>query len=387
MKIATTNNQPHQKLSVLYTEVRTNLANSPPDSTVLEFIKQTLSYLSTPGEIRSSKEIEFWMEKSNKLWREFSKRNVNFYERNYSIISRLQNRLHAASVYHQRLESIRREYAKKSAKKLFTWGAQPRALDPDKLAEKIKRELAVLTEDLKLVRTAFAQYTQDCKNNNKNPNDPLARIAYALESAEKACTLEEASIHQFNWARHIRKIAESYQAPSGYEFTPSTYLRELEEAMRPAEKIFFRIKDLLSAYYRAIRPPRNLDKKILSKQNKVHRPDKTSPQVEQRIKNDQRRLQAIFTTHATELKGVVCKTIAPPEAAQYFNDDLSSSWLLERDDPPRATEQLCEYKAASTGASKISGKPAPAQRHDDLTTDLAGAVVVASFGGMGGLGD
>ena len=314
----------------------------------LQLMQEALTFLTTPRATRSIAAVKFCIRNCRKEYGEFLKRNINFYEANYKPCNRLDNNLRFADNAIERLE----EYLVDPDKLLPPW-CSPRRPDLQKEQGRLNKDFSEMVVQLKKVQSAFNQHLQECQKNKQHPNDPIVRINLCLAEAARQTTRTEAGIHQFNWARHIKSIAVSYQYESGYKFKPFKQLRQLEGTMRIAERLFFKIKDNVDRINDLNRADTDMAK--FGYQCKLDKETiaKLLPRLEVRIARDIERLRQYFTT-ARLPQEFTCKLLAPPVHAGYMNSNLSSSWLLERDSPQRQAANLYEGVARNSHARRGS---------------------------------
>ena len=366
---------------------------------LLDLLPKLCHFLSAERGTFTTTAGRFCLEKCREEFTKLIAHNVNCYELHYADFQPLASGLWFANNSIEYLE----QYLADPEKLLPRW-CSPREPDIQKMTDDFEDELAEITKKLTTAYSRFKEYAQYCLDNKLHPNDPVARINHCLQQAVHETTLTNASIHQFNWARHLKSLAICAQCEKGYEFQPAEALRELEIAMRQAETHFFQIKDDLSG--------RNqISHRRLKKSSAAGRPslqlmeNEKPPARSAKINKNLVHLRTIFEDQAARFAKVTCQIIAPPKEAGYWNKRMDGSWLLERDEPLRRSHAIYEgvsrtsrlHRMPSAGISSpvpspgkgrpSSASPTSGTKNRAQNTTTSEAATTAITAGRGGLGD
>ena len=356
----------------------------------LKFNQDLARLLSAATTTLSPHTASLLFETGTELLKEFTKRNINFYEREHKIMGLVYKDLHFAQ---QQLESLS-EFLEDPEKLLPEW-CSPRRPDLMEMAQEIGTFMREAEENLAETQTRYANYLRECHNNDQAPNDPLARLRHCLTRAVKQTTVAEASIHQFNWARHITRIIISFEDDKGVNFAARRALRPLEATLRRAEKLFYRLKDDIDGY-NDIEDIEDAEMSEHAARAAFAERESIWEQARPGLEKDFAELRELFLQGLTCLENIAQAKIALPEQTRYWNDDLDSSWFLERDDLREQRQQVARSKRKtreqSARRSADSSNNSRRYGHNSHNTDLIAAGVAVGLAGgmmsgMGGMGD
>ena len=365
------------------------LDKSPHYQEVFAILKKSLATLSQEGTEMSADTALRYLSQSKELLDEFCRRNINFYERNYDLISGVDANFHFAR---NQVEMLG-EYVADPDKLLPEW-CSPRKPDLVEMTERFTEDIYKADSKLARIEIIFNEYLQHCERTAQMPNDPINRLEHCLSTAIKECATTKACIHQFNWARHLRHIIDTYQHEAGYNFNPPEQLNKLMLRMTQAQDNFFKIKDFVHRLNGLDRPESKSGiKRDVSFRSHGAAGDEYPEHIQKKLENYVAALREDFYQGMGQLKDLTCKTIEAPVRAGFWNDDMKSSWFHEREKDLPSDYARAQAKAAATrppaGNDNFSfrGRNSNGVAQDNFADDLLVAGLGAAVGfGLGSLG-
>ena len=304
------------------------LENSPHYTKAFELIKKSLGSLSDENAQVPTDVADLYITNCKVMLEEFCRRNINFFERNFSAISAIDGNFHHAGAEVSEVE----DYLKNPSKLLPEW-CEPREPNIAELTEEFAEDTREALKRVTEVEAAFNAYLQSCEQGAHDPNDPVHRLEHCLNIAHKQCVATEMDIHQFNWARHLRHVIDSYRHESGYIFNPPEQLTQLMKIMGEAQKKFMEIKDFVrnsEDYSEEAEEDEIRD----AATRREHGGDKNefSDYLQEELNEDVDELRKLFRQGLELVEKLTCKITRHPQRAAYWNEDMESSWIHERDD-------------------------------------------------------